>query len=52
MKTILLPEKESWDELCKRPEIDRNDLENVVRDIINRVKSEGDNAVYSLLGKI
>jgi hypothetical protein len=40
MKTILLPEKEIWNELCKRPVIARNDLENRVRDIINSVKSE------------
>ena len=46
MKTIILPGKEKWDELCRRPQIARNDLENVVRDIINRVKSETDNAVY------
>ena len=46
MKIITLPEKERWEELCRRPEIDRNDLENVVRDIINRVKSETDKAVY------
>jgi histidinol dehydrogenase len=46
MKTILLPEKESWEELCKRPEIDRTDLVNTVRGIINSVKSESDSAVY------
>jgi histidinol dehydrogenase len=45
MKTILLPEKEIWDELCKRPVIARNDLENIVRDIIDKVKSESDKAV-------
>jgi histidinol dehydrogenase len=46
MKTILLPEIEIWNELCKRPVIARNDLENTVRDIINSVKSEADNAVF------
>jgi histidinol dehydrogenase len=45
MKTILLPETEIWNELCKRPVIARNDLENRVRDIINSVKSETDIAV-------
>jgi hypothetical protein len=40
MKTILLPEKETWNELCKRPAIARNDLENKVRDILNNVKSD------------
>ena len=47
----MLPEKESWKELCRRPEIARNDLENVVRGIINSVKSETDNAVYFFSGK-
>jgi histidinol dehydrogenase len=46
MKTIILPEKESWNELCRRPEIARKDLENVVRGIINSVKSEHDKAVH------
>ena len=46
MKTIVLPEKENWSDLCRRPEIARNDLENVVKGIINSVKSEADNAIY------
>jgi histidinol dehydrogenase len=46
MKTVLLPGKESWNELCKRPEIARDDIETIVRDILNRVKSETDKAVY------
>ena len=48
MKTILFPEKESWDKLCKRPEIDRTVIVNVVREIINSVKSESDIAVYNV----
>ncbi len=47
MKTIILPEKKIWDELCIRPQIERNNLESIVRSIINSVKSEGDNAIYS-----
>ena len=46
MNTILLPEKESWAELCTRPEIPKADLENTVRDIINIVRSESDSALY------
>jgi histidinol dehydrogenase len=46
MKKIVLPPGESWDELCMRPEIDRLDLDNSVRSILNRVKSEKDQAVY------
>ena len=45
MKKIILPAGENWDELCRRPEIDRTDLDNAVRSIINRVKSEKDKAV-------
>ena len=51
MKTILLPEKNSWAELCLRPEIQRDDLVNIVSDIIKKVKSEGDNAIYYLSEK-
>ena len=46
MKPVLFPIKESWDTLCKRPGIDQTDLENAVRGIINRVKSEMDKAIY------
>ena len=45
MKKIELPARENWDNLCRRPEIPRNDLENTVRDIIKRVKEEGDTAL-------
>jgi histidinol dehydrogenase len=46
MKTIIYPEKESWDMLCKRPGIDKADLEDIVRDIIIKVKSETDRAIF------
>jgi len=45
MKTILYPEKENWDDLCKRPGINVTDLEDIVRDIITRVKSDKDKAI-------
>ncbi len=45
MKTILLPEKPLWAELCQRPEIARDDLNILVSDILIRVKSESDKAV-------
>lgn len=50
MKTITFPPKEKWDELSKRPQIDKSDLDKTVRNILNKVKSEGDNALreYSL----
>jgi histidinol dehydrogenase len=45
MKKIILPEKEDWDGLCKRPQMSVNDLGNVVRSILDDVKSEGNKAV-------
>ncbi len=45
MKTILLPEKQNWEELCRRPEINRNDLSKTIMEILERVKSESDKAV-------
>lgn len=48
MKIILNPEREKWDSICKRPSIERAGLETVVRDILNRVKSSGDRALFDL----
>jgi histidinol dehydrogenase len=45
MKTILLPDKLSWDDLCRRPGIDRDDLSKIVSEIFDRVKSDSDEAV-------
>jgi histidinol dehydrogenase len=45
MKTIIFPENKIWQELCRRPEIARNDLEKTVRGIIDHVKAEGDKAI-------
>jgi len=45
MKTIIFPEKSEWENLCRRPSIKKSNLENIVRDILERVKSEKDNAV-------
>ena len=46
MKTIILPEKAEWESLCRRPSISKSDLEEKVREILKRVKSEKDKAVY------
>ncbi len=45
MKTILLPVRDSWDILCRRPVIDRQGLEGICREIISRVRLEGDGAL-------
>jgi histidinol dehydrogenase len=45
MKKIILPAREGWDELCKRPQMSLTDLGKVVKSILDDVKSEGDKAV-------
>jgi len=45
MKTIRYPSQAEWSDLCARPAISRNDLENLVKNIIERVKDAGDNAI-------
>jgi histidinol dehydrogenase len=52
MKTIILPEKKEWESLCKRPSIEKSDLEGKVRDIITRVKSNKDKAIHDFNEKI
>lgn len=51
MKIILYPEKTEWDSLCRRPSIDRSGLDDVVRDILDLVKSTGDTAIFQLSEK-
>ena len=46
MKIFLNPEKETWPALCGRPGIDKTDLDNSVSDIIRRVKTERDKALF------
>lgn len=45
MQTLLYPLKETWDDLCKRPVMDTSGFETAVRDILHRVRSEGDKAL-------
>jgi histidinol dehydrogenase len=45
MKTLILPSKDSWSELCERPAVKKTEIEKVVRQIIADVKSYGDQAV-------
>jgi len=46
MKTILYPDKKEWEVLCKRPGVDKYDLENNVREIIETVKRDSDDAIH------
>jgi len=45
MKKIILPAKDDWEILCKRPALIKSELEEVVRNIINDVRSRGDQAL-------
>lgn len=45
MEKIVLPKRESWDELCRRPLMPVTDIGKVVSSILSQVKSEGDKAV-------
>lgn len=46
MKTYLYPAKKTWDLISKRPYIGNRDLDITVREIIARVRSEGDKALH------
>ena len=45
MKTIIYPQQEDWDSICKRPALERRGLEKTVLKIIHDVKRFGDKAV-------
>ena len=51
MKIILNPSKERWDDLSKRPRMDKSELEETVREIIYSIQAGKDNAVRSLSAK-
>ena len=46
MKVIKNPLKTNWSEFTKRPEIERNQLNQIVSDIMSNVKENGDQAIY------
>jgi len=48
MKKVINPPREEWTQLCQRPEIELDFLESSVRNIINRVKKSGDEALRAL----
>jgi histidinol dehydrogenase len=45
MKKISLPDRSSWSSLCQRPAMELEFLQSTVRNIINRVRQSGDNAL-------
>jgi len=46
IKTIFYPDKNAWEGLCARPLINTNSINDVVSGIIERVKNEGDKALF------
>src|SRR5262245_5367496 len=48
MNLYVNPEKESWNSLCERPQLELGFLESSVRNVMNRVKTSGDNALREL----
>lgn len=48
MKVYTNPSEETWPELSQRPQIELGFLESAVRNIINRVKKSGDEALREL----
>jgi histidinol dehydrogenase len=46
METVLLPPKNAWKDLCRRPSLAQKDLEEKVRMILTAIKSEKDQALF------
>jgi histidinol dehydrogenase len=51
MKVISFPERSRWQELCRRPEIDRKELRTKVAEILDYVREAGDRALSDLAEK-
>lgn len=45
MKISIYPEKKAWDELLTRPSIEVSQLEDTVKEVLEAIKQEGDEAV-------
>jgi histidinol dehydrogenase len=52
MNIILYPRKETWETLCQRPQLDRSGLEDIVAGILQKVKQNGDKALYEFSEKL
>lgn len=48
MKIINKPTREQWATLCQRPQIELEFLESAVRNVLNRVRKSGDEAIKEL----
>ena len=47
MKVIDNPPRSTWKTLCERPSLDLDNLDSTVRNILNRVKTSGDDALLT-----
>jgi histidinol dehydrogenase len=48
MKVVNEPSKNTWTELCQRPQMELSFLDSAVRNILNRVRKSGDTALREL----
>ena len=48
MKKIIYPEKKDWVEILRRPALNTDTLRDTVKEVLDKVKTEGDKAVDSL----
>lgn len=48
MQVFINPSPETWPALCQRPQVDLEFLENSVKNILDRVKRSGDEALFEL----
>lgn len=51
MNRIINPPRETWASLCKRPVFEMTGLETTVREILSKVKADGDKALYEFSEK-
>lgn len=47
MKTLLEPQKQDWESLCKRPTFNAIDLTEKVTEILQTVKKQGDSSLFN-----
>jgi histidinol dehydrogenase len=45
MRTVINPHKNEWPSLCRRPSLELEFLDSTVKNILNRVKTSGDDAL-------
>lgn len=45
MKKIIYPDKAEWADMLRRPALHTETLRDTVKEVLDRVKSEGDRAV-------